>query len=264
MPLARATRAHLHRLVLVAALAPFLVPARPGPASAQDGAGEGPVQIMIKRHKVLVAPPAGMVSVLGQDWILDGIVQGTTPKQYYLEAVFIPSFVWNAYQERHSDDQFLADFAIVQTSKRLTFDDEDNCDNFYRMRRALNESFRLQIAAMTSPLREVLDASSDRAARRSASNVAIDDGRMVPLIIMRNDDEAFTSLCATRFTATVEGQKKSWMMVVGMSMVLVKDRIVYLYKYKRGAPDPNRVAAVRRSLALWTNVVLNSNGSQLE
>jgi len=47
-------------------------------------------------------------------------------------------------------------------------------------------------------------------------------------------------------------------------MVLVKDRIVYLYKYKRGAPDPNRVAAVRRSLALWTNLVLNSNGSQLE
>jgi len=264
MPLARATRAHLHRLAMVAALAAFLVPARPGIASAQDLANDGPVQIMIKRHKVLVPPPAGMVSVLGQDWILDGIVQGTTPKQYYLEAVFIPAFVWNAYQERHSDDQFLADFAIVQTSKRLTFDDEDNCDNFYRMRRALNESFRLQIAAMTSPLREVLDASNDREARRSASNVAIDDGRMVPLSIMRNDDEAFTSVCATRFTATVEGQKKSWMMVVGMSMVLVKDRIMYLYKYKRGAPDPNRVAAVRRSLALWTNAVLNSNGSQLE
>jgi hypothetical protein len=264
MPRALATHAHLTRLALASAVAALFAPAWPGPSAADDGDGPSPVQIMIKRHKVLVPPPAGMVSVLGQDWILDGIVQGTTPKQYYLEAVFVPAFVWNAYQERHADDQFLADFAIVQTSKRLTFDDDDNCDNFYRVRRALNESFRLQIASMTSPLREIMDASTDREARRVASNISIDDGRMVPLSIMRNDDEAFTAVCATRFTATVEGQKKSWMMVTGMSMALVKDRIVYLYKYKRGAPDPNRVAAVRRSLALWTNAVLNSNGSQLE
>jgi hypothetical protein len=152
----------------------------------------------------------------------------------------------------------------VQTSKRLQFDDQDNCDNFYRMRRALNESFRLQIASMASPLRQVMDASTDREVRAAVSNVEIDDGRMVPLSIMRNDDEAFTAVSATRFSATVDGQKKSWMMVVGMSMVLVKDRIVYLYKYKRGAPDPTRVAAVRRSLAVWTNAVLNENGSQLE
>jgi hypothetical protein len=109
-----------------------------------------------------------------------------------------------------------------------------------------------------------MDASTERDVRRVASNIAIDDGHMVPLSIMRSDDEAFTAVCATRFTATVEGRKKSWMMVVGMSMVLVKDRVMYLYKYKRGAPDPNRVAALRRSLALWTNAVLNSNGSQLE
>jgi hypothetical protein len=264
MPRTRAAREHLTRFALAAALAALCVPTSPARVAAQQGDGTAPVQIMIKRHKVLVPPPAGMVSVLGQDWMLDGIVQGTTPKQYYLEAVFIPSFVWDAYQDRKADDQFLADFAIVQTSKRLTFDDQDNCDNFYRVRRALNESFRLQIAAMASPLREIMDASSERDVRRVISNVAIDDGRMIPLSIMRNDDEAFTSVCATRFTATIEGQKKSWMMVVGMSMVLVKDRIVYLYKYKRGAPDPNRVAAVRRSLALWTNLVLNSNGSQLE
>jgi uncharacterized MAPEG superfamily protein len=205
-----------------------------------------------------------MVSVMGQDWILDGIVQGTTTKQYYLEAVFIPSFEWDSYQEHHADDQLLVDFAIVQTSKRLSFDDADNCDAFYRVRHALNESFRLQIAAMVSPLREIMDASSAGETRAAASNLEIDDGRLVPLSIMRNDDEAFSAVAATRLTATVDGQKKSWMMVVGMSMVLVNDRIVYLYKYKRGAPDPVRVAAVRRSLALWTNAVLNTNGSQLE
>jgi uncharacterized MAPEG superfamily protein len=109
-----------------------------------------------------------------------------------------------------------------------------------------------------------MDASSTGETRAAASNLEIDDGRLVPLSIMRNDDEAFSAVAATRLTATVDGQKKSWMMVVGMSMVLVNDRIVYLYKYKRGAPDPVRVAAVRRSLALWTNAVLNTNGSQLE
>ena len=264
MPLTRATHALLARFVVAVALVTSLAPAGPVPASAQDDAPPAPAQIMIKRHKVVVPPPTGMVSVMGQDWILDGVVQGTTSKQYYLEAVFIPSFVWDSYQERHSDDQFLADFAIVQTSKRLAFDDQDNCDNFYRMRRALSESFRLQIASMGSPLRQIMDASTEREVRSAVSNVAIDDGRMVPLSVMRNDDESFTALCATRFTATVDGQKKSWMMVAGMSMVLANNRIVYLYKYKRGAPDPNRVAAVRRSLAVWTNAVLNANGSQLE
>ena len=264
MPRTRAAHARLVRIVVAAALAASFAPAGPRPAGAQEGAAPTPVQIMIKRHKVLVPPPLGMVSVLGQDWMLDGIVQGTTQKQYYLEAVFIPSFVWDSYQERHSNDQFLADFAIVQTSKRLGFNDDDNCDNFYRMRRALNESFRLQIASMTSPLRQIMDASTEREVRSAVSNVSIDDGRMVPLSIMRNDDEAFTAVSATRFTATVDGQKKSWMMVAGMSMVLVNNRIVYLYKYKRGAPDPTRVAAVRRSLAVWTNTVLNTNGSQLE
>jgi hypothetical protein len=252
------------RITLAVTAAAMVLLGGPPPSSAYDSSGPAPVQILIKRHKVLVPPPVGMVSVLGQDWMLDGILQGTTSKQYYLEAVFIPSFVWDLYQERHADDQFLTDFAVVQTSKRLQFDDQDNCDNFYRMRRALNESFRLQIASMASPLRQVMDASTERAARAAISNVEIDDGRMVPLSIMRNDDESFTAVCATRFSATVDGQKKSWMMVVGMSMVLVKDRIVYLYKYKRGAPDPTRVAAVRRSLAVWTNAVLNENGSQLE
>ena len=255
----QATRVALAMTVVVA----VLLGGPPAP-SAYDSSDPPPVQIMIKRHKVLVPPPVGMVSVLGQDWMLDGILQGTTAKQYYLEAVFIPSFVWDLYQERHSDDQFLVDFAVVQTSKRLQFDDQDNCDNFFRMRRALNESFRLQIASMASPLRQVMDASTERAVRSAISNVEIDDGRMVPLSIMRNDDEAFTAVCASRFSATVGGQKKSWMMVAGMSMVLVKDRIVYLYKYKRGAPDPTRVASVRRSLAVWTNAVLNTNGSQLE
>ena len=260
----RATHVLLARFVVAAALVTSLAPAWPVLASAQDDAPPAPAQIMIKRHKVVVPPPSGMVSVMGQDWILDGVVQGTTSKQYYLEAVFIPSFVWDSYQERHADDQFLADFAIVQTSKRLAFDDQDNCDNFYRMRRSLNESFRLQIASMGSPLRQIMDASSEREVRVAVSNVAIDDGRMVPLSVMRSDDEAFTALCATRFTATVDGQKKSWMMVAGMSMILVNNRIVYLYKYKRGAPDSNRVAALRRSLAVWTNAVLNANGSQLE
>jgi hypothetical protein len=273
MPRTRAIHARLAPLIVAAAIAAVFVPAG-SPAAfvsaesasvrPQDGAPAPPAQIMIKRHKVLVPPPAGMVSVMGQDWILDGIVQGTTTKQFYLEAVFIPSFVWDSYQERHADDQLLVDFAIVQTSKRLTFDDQDNCDAFYRVRRALNESFRLQIASMGSPLRQVMDASSETEVRSAISNVEIDDGRMVPLSIMRNDDEAFSAVAATRFTATVDGQKKSWMMVVGMSMVLVKDRVVYLYKYKRGPPDPTRVAAVRRSLAIWTNLVLNTNGSQIE
>ncbi len=264
MPLTPRTHPRLARFVVAAAVAASLVPAWSAPARAEEGDPVAPVQIMIKRHKVLVPPPAGMVSVMGQDWILDGIVQGTTPKTYYLEAVFVPSFVWDAYQERHADDQFLADFAVVQTSKRLAFDDQDNCDNFYRMRRALNESFRLQIASMTSPLRQIMDASTEREVRSAVSNVEIDDGRMVPLSVMRNDDEAFTAVSASRFTATVDGQKKSWMMVVGMSMVLLNNRVVYLYKYKRGAPDPTHVAAVRRSLAVWTNAVLNTNGSQLE
>ncbi len=252
----RSTPARHARLALVAFAALAALGAPLGIATARAGDGDPPDPVQI--------PPAGMVSVMGQDWILDGIVQGTTPKQSYLEAVFVPAFVWNSYQERHADDQFLADFAIVQTSKRLTFDDQDNCDNFYRIRRLLNESFRLQIAAMASPLRQIMDASSDREVRSATSNVELDDGRMVPLGLMRNDDEAFSAICATRFTATVDGQKKSWMMVVGMSMALVNDRILYLYKYKRGAPDPTRVAAVRRSVALWTNAVLNANGSQIE
>ena len=253
------------RITLAVTVATLAFLGGPPPATpSSDGVSPPPVQLLIKRHKVLVPPPVGMVSVLGQDWMLDGIIQGTTPKGYYLEAVFIPTFVWDLYQERHADDQFLTDFAVVQTSKRLQFDDQDNCDNFYRLRRVLNESFRLQIASMASPLRQVMDASTERAARAAISNVEIDDGRMVPLSVMRNDDEAFTAVCATRFSATVDGQKKSWMMVAGMSMVLTKDRIVYLYKYKRGAPDPTRVAAVRRSLAVWTNAVLNENGSQLE
>ena len=264
MPRTPAIHPRLAPLIAAAALAAIFVPAEPASARAQEGTPAPPAQIMIKRHKVLVPPPAGMVSVMGQDWILDGIVQGTTTKQYYLEAVFIPSFVWDSYQEHHADDQLLTDFAIVQTSKRLTFDDQDNCDAFYRVRRALNESFRLQIAAMASPLRQIMDASSESEVRAAISNVEIDDGRMVPLSIMRNDDEAFSAVSATRFTATVDGVKRSWMMVAGMSMILVKDRIVYLYKYKRGAPDPTRVAAVRRSLAIWTNLVLNTNGSQIE
>ena len=236
------------------------------PVAAQLGDNEppAPVQLMIKRHKVLIPPPLGMTSVMGQDWMLDGIIQGTTSKAFYLEAVFIPNFMWDAYQERHTDDSFLTDFAVVQTSKRLSFDDQDNCDLFYRMRHALNESFRLQIESMTTPLRQVMDASSEDDARSAAANVSIDDGRMVPVSIVRNDDEAFISVCATRFSATIEGQKKSWMMVAGMSMVMLNDRVVYLYKYKRGAPDPNRVAAVRRSLAIWTNAVLNGNGAQVE
>jgi len=235
------------------------------PTAAQPGDdGAAPAQLMIKRHKVLIPPPLGMTSVMGQDWLLDEIVQATTSKPYYLEAVFIPTFVWDAYQERHTDDSFLADFAVVQTSKKLSFDDQENCDSFYRLRHALNESFRLQIESMTTPLREVMDASSDADARSAAANVSIDDGRMVPVGIVRNDDEAFISVCATRFSATIDGQKKSWMMVAGMSMVILNDRVVYLYKYKRGAPDPNRVAAIRRSLAIWTNAVLNANGSQRE
>jgi hypothetical protein len=250
-------------LCAVLALAVLGLPPRAAAQLGDDGA-PGPVQLMIKRHKVLVPPPMGMTSVMGQDWMLDGIIQGTTPKQCYLEAVFIPNFVWDAFQERHTDDTFLADFAVVQTSKRLSFDDQDNCDLFYRMRHALNESFRLQIESMTTPLREVMDASSDDDARAAAANISIDDGRMVPVGIVRNDDETFIAVCATRFSATIEGQKKSWMMVAGMSMVMLNDRVVYLYKYKRGAPDPNRVAAVRRSLAIWTNAVLNANGSQIE
>jgi len=252
------------RLALCVALVSAALGLAP-PAAAQLGNDEpAPVQLMIKRHKVLVPPPMGMTSVMGQDWMLDGIIAGTTPKPYYLEAVFIPSFVWDAYQERHADDNFLADFAVVQTSKRLSFDDQDNCDLFFRMRHALNESFKLQIESMTTPLRQVMDASSETDARTAAANVSIDDGRMVPVSIVRNDDEAFISVSATRFSATIDGQKKSWMMVAGMSMVMINDRVVYLYKYKRGAPDPNRVAAVRRSLATWTNAVLNANGAQIE
>lgn len=258
MPFFQALSAPFSRRL--AAIAGLLLLGLPLPSrSAADPDDGTPVQLTVKRRKILVPPPNGMVSVMGQDWLLDAIFQANVQRNSYLEAVFIPSFAWTNYVERRRDDLFLADFAIVQTRKRLPFDDQENCDTFDRLRTMMDNSFHLRINSTVSPLRPVLDASNDEAAKDAASSLDIEETQMIPLSIMRSDNHAFSAICATRYTATVDGQKKSWMMVVGLSMVLTQDRIVYLYKYKRGPPDPLRVGAIRRSMAEWTSSVLGAN-----
>ena len=265
LPLSLATNVRRRRAIF-GALALGVILAAPCAGDVGLGAGAddvndvtAPAQIQVKRRKIVVPPPTGMVSVMGQDWMLDGILQSSVDRDNYLEAIFIPAFIWDNFQQRRQDDQFLADFAVVQTQKRLSFDDEENCERFGRLGRAMHESFVLRIASINSPLRQVIDAGSDGAARSAASSVDLDESRLVPLSILRNDDQTFSAVCATRYTAMLDGHRRSWMMVVGFAMVLTKDRIVYLYKYKRGPPDPLRVSAVRRSLAQWTIAVLNAN-----
>jgi hypothetical protein len=202
-----------------------------------------------------------MQDVLGKDYALDARLQCVVLPQNYLEAAFLPEHAWVRASDRQGfdDPDLLTDFATVQSPKKQSFSGDENCDTYIRLRRALNESFKMRIEKMAPWLRTSLAVAGERATDDDADDLDVQMGETYPVSILRNDDDGFSAVVVTRQPDVIHGTKKAWVVVTGMAMVVAHERLIYLYKYKRGAPNQNRVNAVKQSLARWTNAVIGAN-----
>jgi len=233
----------------------------PVPPALTVVAPNRPALINVKRNRVVIPPPAGMIDVLNKDYALDGRLQCAVLPTNYLEAAFLPEHAWARASDRmgFDDPDLLTDFATVQSPKKQSFSGDENCDTYIRLRRALNESFKMRIQNMSPWLRTQLAVAGETSPDDDAANLDVQLGETIPVSILRNDDDGFSAVVVTRQADVIHGTKKAWVVVTGMAMVVAHERLIYLYKYKRGAPNQNRVNAVKQSLARWTNAVIGAN-----
>jgi hypothetical protein len=233
----------------------------PVPPALTVVAPNRPTLINVKRNRIVIPPPAGMMDVLGKDYALDARLQCVVLPTNYLEAAFLPEHAWARASDRmgFDDPDLLTDFATVQSPKKESFSGDDNCDTYIRMRRALSESFKMRIDNMAPWLRTSLALAGETSPDDDADDLDVQLGESYPVSILRSDDDGFSAVVVTRQPDLIHGHKQAWVVVTGMAMVVAHERLIYLYKYKRGAPNQNRVNAVKQSLARWSNAVLAAN-----
>lgn len=204
--------------------------------------------VSASRRTFQVPAPSGMVSDLGHDAGADSVFRAAVPSDFEMLAHFSPEDA--SLRDRH---------ASFELPHSLPEDDATSQALFTEMRRFLPLRYERTRATAPPEIQELARSLREGVSDPAAADATVLPGEQVPIRITRADAQAITGFALIGMPETRYRRNGPRNVLVGMTVVLLKNRITYLYLVDRLPQQGDPLAVVRPALEAWTEQVLAAN-----
>jgi hypothetical protein len=216
------------------------------PAARRDDAHVAVVSA--SRRTFQVPAPAGMVSDLGRDPATDLAFRHAVPSDLGMLAHFSP------------EDTSLSDLhASFEMARSLPEDDASSLSLFAEMRKFVPLRYERARAAARPEIRALALSLREGVSDPAGADLTVLPREQVPITITRDDAQAIIGFALIGMPESADGLTRPHAALVGTAIVLLKNRVTYLYYVGRLPAQGDPLAQVRPALEAWTNQVLAAN-----
>jgi len=216
------------------------------PPSRRDDAHVAVVSA--SRRTFHIPAPAGMVSDLGRDPGADVAFRIAVPSDLEMLAHFSP------------EDTLLRDLhASFEMARSLPEEDASSLALFAEMRKFMPLRYERARAAARPEIRALALSLREGVSDPAGADITVLPREQVPIAVTRDDAQAIIGFALIGMPESADGLTGPRAALVGTAVVLLKNRVTYLYYVgrlpARGAP----LTAIRPALEAWTEKVLAAN-----
>jgi hypothetical protein len=200
------------------------------------------------RRTFRVPAPAGMVSDLGRDPGADVAFRVAVPSDLEMLAHFSPGDT--SQRDWH---------ASFEMARSLPEDDASSLSLFAEMRKFVPLRYERARAAARPEIRALALSLREGVSDPAAADVTVLPREQVPIAVTRDDARAIIGFALIGMPESADGRTGPHAALVGTAVVLLKNRVTYLYYVGRLPAQGAPLDEVRPALETWTEKVLAAN-----
>lgn len=204
--------------------------------------------VKAKRRTFVIPAPIGMASNLGFDSEADAMFRVAVPSDLEMLAHFSP--------EDTTNHDWHASFEIART---LPEDDASSQALFTEMHTFMPQRYehaRASARPGIASLAQSLRAGQSEPAR---ADLVVQPCEQVPITITRSDKQAIIGFSLIGMPESSDGSIPARAALVGTSVMLMKNRVTYLYLVGRLPAQGPPLSGIQPALETWTKKVLAAN-----
>jgi hypothetical protein len=204
--------------------------------------------VTASRRTFRVPAPAGMVSDLGRDPRADVAFRVAVPSDLEMLAHFSP------------EDTSWGDWhASFEMARSLPEDDASSLALFAEMRKFMPLRYERARAAARPGIQALALSLRGGASDPAAADVTVLPREQVPITITRDDARAVIGFALIGMPESADGLTPPRAALVGTAVLLLKNRVTYLYYVGRLPQQGAPLAGIQPALEAWTEKVLAAN-----
>ena len=204
--------------------------------------------VTASRRTFHVPAPAGMISDLGRDSSADVAFRIAVPSDLEMLAHFSP------------EDTLLRGWhASFEMARSLPEDDASSLALFAEMRKFMPLRYERSRASARPGLRALALSLRDGVSDPAEADLTVLPREQVPITVTRDDGRAIIGFALIGMPESADGLTGPRAALVGTAVVLLKNRVTYLYYVGRLPARGDPLAKVRPALETWTEKVLAAN-----
>ncbi len=204
--------------------------------------------VSASRRTFRVPAPAGMVSDLGRDPGSDAGFRVAVPSDLEMLAHFSP--------EDTASGGWHASFEMARS---LPEDDASSQALFAEMRKFMPRRYERARAAARPAIAALAQSLRAGTSDPAAADVAVLPREQVPITITRDDAQAIIGFALIGMPESADGLTGPRAALVGTAVLLLKNRVSYLYYVGRLPAQGAPLARIQPALEAWTAEVLAAN-----
>jgi hypothetical protein len=204
--------------------------------------------VSASRRTFRVPAPAGMVSDLGRDPGADVAFRNAVPSDLEMLAHFSPE-----------DTSLSGRHASFEMARSLPENDASSLALFAEMRKFMPLRYERSRASARPGLRALALSLREGVSDPAAADVTVLSREQVPITVTRNDALAVIGFALIGMPKSADGLTGPRAALVGTAVVLLKNRVTYLYYVGRLPQQGAPLAEIRPALETWTEKVLEAN-----
>jgi hypothetical protein len=200
------------------------------------------------RRTFRVPAPTGMVSNLGRDPGADAAFRVAVPSDLEMLAHFSP--------EDSSRHDWHASFEMARS---LPDDDASSLALFAEMRKFMPLRYERARAAARPEIRALALSLREGVSDPAGADLTVLPREQVPIAVTRDDAQAIIGFALIGMPESADGLTGPRAALVGTAVVLLKNRVTYLYYVGRLPAQGAPLTEIRPALEAWTEQVLAAN-----
>ena len=204
--------------------------------------------VTASRRVFRVPAPAGMVSDLGRDPRADVVFRVAVPSDLEMLAHFSP--------EDTSRGDWHASFEMARS---LPEDDASSLALFAEMRKFMPSRYERARAAARPGIQALALSLRQGVSDPAAADLAVQPREQVPITITRDDARAVIGFALIGMPESADGRTAPHAALVGTAVLLLKNRVTYLYYVGRLPQQGAPLAEIQPALEAWAEKVLAAN-----
>jgi hypothetical protein len=195
-----------------------------------------------------VPAPTGMVSDLGRDPRADVAFRIAVPSDLEMLAHFSPED--SARRDWH---------ASFEMARSLPDEDASSLALFAEMRKFMPLRYERARAAARPEIRALALSLREGVSDPAGADITVQPREQVPITVTRDDTQAIIGFALIGMPESADGLTGPRAALVGTAVVLLKNRVTYLYYVGRLPAQGAPLAEIRPALEAWTEKVLAAN-----